>query len=208
MAMGEFLKWFNLALFALASLAAYGALNKMQFGRTRPCIAAAMLLIMVGSAGQWLGDLRGDWIRVADTATAGGILVLILATQYSPSWFLERWKNPVASLIAIAAGAVMLLAILASPARAQDAPGAVERINCEGLAEVIARVSVYRDVDASEAKVLDRLMELNAALPESTRNALRREIRRMWREGLPAHDAVAAVYMRCVAAQGDMGRES
>lgn len=205
--MGEFLKWFNLVLFALTSLAAYGALNKMQFGRTQPCVAAAMVLVLVGAAGQWLGDLRGDWLRIADTATAGGMLTLILATQKVPTWFLERWKNPVASIIAILAGAVLLLAIFASPARAQDAP-AVDRINCEGLAEVIARVSVYRDVEASEAKVLDRLMELNAALPESTRNALRREIRRMWREGLPAHDAVAAVYMRCVAAQGDMGRES
>jgi hypothetical protein len=205
--MAEALKWFNVTLTLLGSLAAFGALNKMRWRETRPCIAGAMLLIAVGLGAQWLGELRGDWARVADTCTFGGFLVLIVATQKVPSWFLERWANPVASVIAILVGLVLLAFIFTGQAQAQSKPER-EPIDCTSLAQLVARVAVYRDVDANRDKVLARILELNAEASAMHRETIAREIRRLWREALPINDAVVSVYVRCQRVLGDMGRDS
>ena len=110
--MTETLDWFNVLLAIGGSAAALGSLNKMQFGRTRPCIGLAMLLLAVGLTGQWLGGLRGEWARVADTATFGGVLVLVLATQQVPSWFLERWQKPVVGAVSVLCAAAVLATLL------------------------------------------------------------------------------------------------
>lgn len=119
--MADGLKWVNVAIAVLGSLAALGALNKMRWGETRPCIAGAMLLIAIGLGAQWIGELRGDWARVADTATFAGILVLLIASQRVPAWFLERWASPVASVIAALALAVVLAWMFSAEAHAADA---------------------------------------------------------------------------------------
>lgn len=108
------LQWLNVGLAMLGSLAAFGALNKMRAGATRPCVIGAVLLIAVGLAGQGLGEFLGQWAAIADTATFGGILALLVASQRIHTWFLERWANPIASLIALVAGAVFLYGLLTS----------------------------------------------------------------------------------------------
>lgn len=126
MEMADALKWFNVGLALLGSLAAFGSLNKMHWRETRPCMIGAMLLTALGLGAQWIGEISGDWARIADTATFGGVLVLLVATQRMPSWALERWANPAASLIAIGVGAAVLLGLLAAPARAADEPRAYQ----------------------------------------------------------------------------------
>lgn len=111
---GNGLAGLNVVLYALASLAAFGSLNKQRVGSTRPCIIGATLLLALGAAAQALGQVFSQWAHLADTATAGGILVLLIASQRQHTWILERWANPVASVIALAIGIVCILALLAS----------------------------------------------------------------------------------------------
>lgn len=113
--MGELLKYFNVALAIIGSLVAFGSLNKMS-RTTKPCVAAAVLLICVGLFGQWVGVLKEAWSHYADTATFGGIVVLMLATQRQPTWVLERWANPLASVIAIIAGGAFLMGLFTAAA--------------------------------------------------------------------------------------------
>lgn len=118
--MVDTLRWFNVGLALFASLAAFSALTKANWRTTRPCIGAALFLLAAGLGAQWLGELRHDWMRLADTATFAGILVLLIATQHVPSWFLERWKNPVASVIAGVVIVLWLVVLLTTPAHAAD----------------------------------------------------------------------------------------
>lgn len=184
--MADALKWFNVFLAALGSLAALGALNKMHWRETRPCIAGAMLLIAAGLGAQWLGEIRGDWVRVADTATFGGILVLIIASQKVPSWFLERWANPAASIIAMLVGIVFICAILAVPAQAADArpepdytlsPAAAEACDREGGCMVVTRAFLYELVRVAQAAVA-QTQNAEAALAEAQRHCPRPQARR------------------------------
>lgn len=105
-------QWLNLVLALLGSLAAFGVLNKMRAGETRPCMIAAVLLIAIGLAGQWLGIGYDRWLPYVDTALYGGVLALLIASQRVHTWFLERWANPVASIIASIAAAVLLAGLL------------------------------------------------------------------------------------------------
>lgn len=113
--MSEWIGRFNIALAILGMMAAFGSLNKMRWRETRPCVMLAMLLIAVGLAGQWAGQVGLGWANFADTATFGGILVLLIASQKVPSWFLERWANPIALLLGIICGLVFLTSILMAP---------------------------------------------------------------------------------------------
>lgn len=112
--MSEWIGRFNIVLAMLGMMAAFGALNKMRWRETRPCVMLAMLLIAVGLAGQWLGEVGEAWSDFSDTATFGGILVLLIATQKVPSWFLERWANPIALVLASTCGIVFLTSLLGS----------------------------------------------------------------------------------------------
>lgn len=110
--MVDLLNWVNVLLAALGSLAAFGALNKMQITRTKPCMALAMLLIAVGLFGETLGAIKDTWEIYLDTALFGGISALILATQKVPTWVGERFANPLASIVAGIAAAAVLVGVL------------------------------------------------------------------------------------------------
>lgn len=119
------LEWTNVGLFALASLAAFGSLNKMRAGETRPCMIGAVLLIALGCAAQAMGELFEQWAHIADTLVAGGVLGMLIASQRTHTWFLERWANPVASVIATAVGVIFvgwLLSGCAAPPQAVCEP--------------------------------------------------------------------------------------
>lgn len=122
--MAEPIEWMNLVLALLGSLAAFGSLNKMEHGKTRPCIIGATLLIAVGLAGQWLSLAHEQWLQYVDTALYGGVLALLIASQRTPTWFLDRWANPVASLISLAVGVLFVLGLLtgctSAPVRLPD----------------------------------------------------------------------------------------
>lgn len=120
--MGDAMKWTNLVLALLASMAAFGALNKMKVGSTKPCIIGAMVLIALGLAGQWLSLVHEEWLPYVDTALYGGVLSLLIASQRVHTWFLERWAHPVASFIAMFVGAVFLLGLLSGCATTADDP--------------------------------------------------------------------------------------
>jgi hypothetical protein len=109
---GDPMKWLNLVLALLGSLAAFGALNKMTVGTTKPCIVGAALLIALGLAGQWLSLYRQEWLQYVDTALYGGVLAFLIATQRTHTWFLERYANPVASAILILVGMVFVGGLL------------------------------------------------------------------------------------------------
>jgi uncharacterized membrane protein YedE/YeeE len=112
--MVNLLSWVNVLLAALGSLAAFGALNKMQVGRTKPCMALAMLLIAVGLFGETLGAIKDTWEVYLDTALFGGVAALLLATQKVPTWLGERFANPLASIVAGLAAAAVLVGMLSA----------------------------------------------------------------------------------------------
>ena len=118
------MNWLNLVLALLGSLAAFGALNKMKWGTTKPCIIGATLLIALGLAGQWLSLVKEEWLPYVDTALYGGILALLVASQRVHTWFLERFANPIASSIAIVAAAVFVGGLLSGCAAVQTPPPA------------------------------------------------------------------------------------
>jgi hypothetical protein len=114
------MKWLNLTLALLGSLAAFGSLNKMVWGSTRPCIIGATLLIALGLAGQWLSLIHEEWLQYVDTALYGGILALVIASQRNQTWFLERWANPAASAVALWAGIIFMLGLLTGCVQAAE----------------------------------------------------------------------------------------
>lgn len=111
---GEVMMAINALFGLLAALAAFGSLNKMHFRRTLPCIAGATLLILLGALGQVLGYVFGAWQPYADTCLLGGIAALLLATQRVPTWLGEHFANPIASLVALGAGGVLLTSVFTS----------------------------------------------------------------------------------------------
>jgi hypothetical protein len=110
--MNSAFEWANIGLFIVASVVAFGSLNKMRAGHTRPCIIGAVLLIAVGCAAQALGSFASQWDHIADTLVAGGVLALLIASQRTHSWALERWANPIASVIGVVIGGVFLAWLL------------------------------------------------------------------------------------------------
>lgn len=116
------IQWLNMLIWGLASAAAFGSLNKQRWGATKPCIIGATLLIALGCAGQALGQWASQWQQIFDTATAGGLLVLLIASQRVHTWFLERWAHPVASALATAVGIVFLVGLLSGCASPQPVP--------------------------------------------------------------------------------------
>jgi len=73
--------------------------------------------------------------------------------------------------------------------------------NRQGWSFVVVRNMVTR------RRVHALFRRANGAMPEPRKAAVEREIRRMWREELPAGEAEFALYKRCEAQLGDMGRE-
>lgn len=116
------LGWINGGLAFLAMLAAFGSVNKMQWGKTKPCVIGAMVLIAVGLAGHFLGLVKEDWARYADTALYGGVLALLISSQRVHSWFLERFSYPIASIIVWSCLGVFLLGLLGGCAAQPEAP--------------------------------------------------------------------------------------
>ena len=110
----------NTALALLAAIAAFGSLNKMQWGTTRPCMMFAMALIGLGFAGQGLGLIKEEWAFYSDTALYGGVLVLLIAEQREHTWFLERWANPIAMVLAFLVTALFMLGLLSGCAMAEE----------------------------------------------------------------------------------------
>lgn len=110
--MGDPMKWLNLALALLGSLAAFGSLEKQRVGRTKFCVVMATLLIVLGLAGQWLSLYREEWLQYVDTALYCGVLSLVLASQRVPTWSMERWAVPLAMVFAVIGGGVFLGGIL------------------------------------------------------------------------------------------------
>ena len=102
----------NTGLALLGVAAVFGALNKMRVGSTRPCVIMATGLIGVGLAGQALGLAREEWAVYADTALYGGVLALVIASQRVHTWFLERFANPVATLICVVIGSLFFAGLL------------------------------------------------------------------------------------------------
>lgn len=120
--MGDSMKWLTLLVALLGSLAAFGALNKMEVGKTKPCVIGATLLIALGLAGQWLSLVHAEWLPYVDTALYGGILALLVSSQRVHTWFLERWANPIASAIVVVVGVVFVGGLLSGCAQAPIAP--------------------------------------------------------------------------------------
>jgi len=98
-----------------------------------------------------------------------------------------------------------------APAGAQvpvPTPGARGvRFDCAELAAAIGRVAIYRDVDADQAKTIAMFRAKNPQVGMLHMQAIEREIRRVWREGLAPGEAEFALYRRCQAQLGDMGME-
>jgi hypothetical protein len=149
--MNSAIEWVNVVLFGLAALSALGSLNKMKVGETRPCMIGAVLLIAVGCAAEAIGQFSNQWDAISDTLVAGGLLALLLASQRVHTWFLERFANPIASVICLFSGAVFLGWLLSGCA---VAPKPI----CEKpeFMVLITRNGTYYALDQNELAVLAR----------------------------------------------------
>lgn len=119
--------------------------------------------------------------------------------------WIDRIGEPWALLLAILliiAGCV----VAATGALAGERPKGVV-FDCAQFGRSIRNVAELRDLDASLEKTLALIRTKNAATPRPQLEAIEREVRRMWRERLPADEAGWALYRRCQAQLGDMGRE-
>ena len=150
------MNWLNLVLALLGSLAAFGALNKMKWGTTKPCIIGATLLIALGLAGQWLSLVKEEWLPYVDTALYGGILALLVASQRVHTWFLERFANPIASSIALVAAAVFVGGLLSGCAAAPETP------ECDELNVVIVRTPMGTMLAFEPEPLTKRMRDLQA----------------------------------------------
>jgi len=103
------------------------------------------------------------------------------------------------------AGIAVLLVFYAALALAQDNAA---RIDCQEFGRVIAAVAVFRDAGADIDKTVALFRRMNPQIPAPRWALVEREVRRMWREALPADEAGFSLYLRCQAQLGDMGRES
>lgn len=97
-----------------------------------------------------------------------------------------------------------VLFIVAPLAFAQEPKGII--FDCKALADGIGAAAAYRDVGADLSKTIAFYRSRAQETPEPRKAVVEREIRRMWREGLPGAEAAFAVYKRCEAQLGDMGR--
>jgi hypothetical protein len=112
------------------------------------------------------------------------------------------WQCLAAVLAGIALAMVMML--VAPPARGAEKAVIVD---CGALAENITSLADFRDTGA-RLELVVRLARTRQGDGPAEQAVLEREIRRMWREGLDAEDAGHAVYQRCKAQLGDMGRDA
>jgi len=100
---------------------------------------------------------------------------------------------------------LVALMFITAPALAQT-PGLI--FDCAALADGIRAIATYRDVGADLGKTIKHLRAGSEHVPEPRKAVIEREIRRMWKEGLPPAEAGFAIFKRCQAQLGDMGRET
>lgn len=103
--------------------------------------------------------------------------------------------------------ALAVVLFIVAPIACAQAPAGGLIFDCNALAEGIRSAAIYRDVGADLGKTI-AFYRTSATHPEPRKEVVEREIRRMWREGLPPAEAGFAVYRRCQAQHGDMGRET
>jgi hypothetical protein len=113
------------------------------------------------------------------------------------------WQCLAAVVAGVAAAGALVLIF---PPKARAAEKAVI-VDCGALAENITSLADFRDT-GTRLELVVRLARKRQGDGPAEQAVLEREIRRMWREGLDAEDAGHAVYKRCKAQLGDMGRDA
>lgn len=101
------------------------------------------------------------------------------------------------------AGALILALLFAAEAWAQDKP----RIDCRELAGVIGAAQWAREMGAKRDLVVHDVRRRNAHRGLPLANAMAREVRYAWHQGLPMQEAMQQAYERCVARLGEIGEE-
>jgi hypothetical protein len=105
---------------------------------------------------------------------------------------------------AAALGTLLALACLEARGQvAQQGP----YFYCGALAASIRLMADFRDAGADVERVVKMALEHNSDEPAAHRAVIEREIRRVWTEERPGPAAALAVFKRCQAQLGDMGRE-
>lgn len=102
---------------------------------------------------------------------------------------------------------VCVVAVTGAWGQAPEQPQGGVTFNCGQLARAIGAVATYRDADASEEKTIAMYRAINPQIRGPQWDVLEREMRRLWRERLPAEEAAWGLFMRCQQQLGDMGRE-
>ena len=80
-------------------------------------------------------------------------------------------------------------------------------VDCKDLAAHVSLATWARDMHADENMVAIYFSKANQHLGHNLVRALEREVRRVWKEKLPAGKAIEAAFKRCQQQLGDMGRE-
>jgi hypothetical protein len=113
-----------------------------------------------------------------------------------------RWPQlTLRQYIAIAVIAIGLMSVV------NLAWGRGVQVNCRELAQLASSVSWAREMGAKEDRVVADLRKRNSIAGQAYGEAIAREMRRVWRTGLPIEEAGQYAYDRCTARLGDIGRE-
>ena len=105
--------------------------------------------------------------------------------------------------------AILLAATTSALAQAMERPKGGVVFDCRQLASAVEAMAIFRDAGADVDKTVDILFAQVKRRTAAPRWAvIEREIRRMWIEPLSGPEAGFALYQRCQAKLGDMGRES
>lgn len=130
-------------------------------------------------------------------------------TSDDPDWdWVDDLTQP--RPVAVAIVVLLILCVVAATdalAEGVERPKGGVQFDCRMLAGAIDAVAKFRDVDANEEKTIALYHEINPQLRGPQWAVLEREMRRLWRERLPADEASWALFRRCQQQLGDMGRE-
>lgn len=101
----------NSVLAGAGVIAVVGSIGAMT-SSTDHLLRGAMVALLIGLSGQVLGEAIGQWSRVFDTMTMGGIAALLFANRRVPTCMLERHAKPVGILVlASIVGAIIYLGL-------------------------------------------------------------------------------------------------